>query len=436
MRRSIQDLPRRSAVALATASVLCGPATAGGFYVQDHSVKGAGRAYSGEAADLGADSLWWNPAAIARSGNEIYLGVHGRNNSTSVVDDGSDITRPIPPLGLTTPVGGVSRIDDPSGDRLIPNGAAVLRVNDRVALGLSVTQPFVLENTYGSQAWTRYDTIQSRVESTDFQATVAFQLASWLDAGIGVSAQYTDAELVLALPNLSPLLPDGRSALGVDGWNYGFVVGGQAHFSRITLGASYRSAVRHELKGRLAASDLLAPLDGANFQSAAEAVFSTPSIGIIGVRWRVTPEMTLNAQVQRFGWSEYDAVRVEHAGGVETIAQDFKDTTSGALGVDYDINPRLTVRGGVQYDPTPTRDHLREPGVVDGDRWVYAAGASLRLRPKLTIDAALSRTQFEDTRIAEDAVFYNGTPARTTARLRGKFEGNATTASIGLRLKF
>ena len=74
-------------------------ASAASFYLQDQSVKGLGRAYSGEVADQGASSLWWNPASIARSGGEIYLGEHTVLTSASVLDQGSTITRRCRPRG-------------------------------------------------------------------------------------------------------------------------------------------------------------------------------------------------------------------------------------------------------------------------------------------------------------------------------------------------
>ena len=40
-------------------------ASAQAFYLQEQSSRGAGRAFSGEVADQGVQSLWWNPAAIA-----------------------------------------------------------------------------------------------------------------------------------------------------------------------------------------------------------------------------------------------------------------------------------------------------------------------------------------------------------------------------------
>lgn len=439
MRQSIPSIMRASLGALAIATALSAPfapATAGGFYVQEQSSRGVGRAFSGEAASIGADALWWNPAAIARSERELYLGVTGRRFDTDIDDDGSTITRPIPPNGLTTPVGGRARLSDVSEDDYIPTGAFSMPVSDRVALGVSVNRPYIIQGEHGEDSWARYDTIRNHIETTNIQGTAAVRLTEWLDLGFGIDAQYTDAALIAAYPNLSPLLPDGRSELTGDGWNYGFTIGGQAHLSRLSLGVSYRSEMDHELKGRIAVSGLQDPLSGGNFQAAAETVFTTPWLAIVGVRWRVMPDLTVNAQVQRFGWSEYDHIHVSMGRETATIEQNFKDVTTTAVGLDYQATPRLTLSGGVQHDPTPTPDSLRESGVADADRWIYGVGASMRLRPRITIDASLGYSDYDDSRLSEDAVFYDHTPARTTARLRGKFGGDVKTASVGLRLKF
>jgi long-chain fatty acid transport protein len=81
-------------------------ASAAAFYIQEQSVVGLGRAYSGEAADLGADSLWWNPASIAGiSHSEIYAGLQGELAQGDETNQGSSITRP---GQAPAPVGGSS----------------------------------------------------------------------------------------------------------------------------------------------------------------------------------------------------------------------------------------------------------------------------------------------------------------------------------------
>jgi long-chain fatty acid transport protein len=301
---------------------------------------------------------------------------------------------------------------------------------------LSVTEPFWLDNRYGDAFWGRYDTLNAQIDTVDVQGTVAVRLNPWRDAGFGVSAQKTEAMLEVALPNLSPLLPDGRSSVSGDGWNYGWSVGLQAHRDRMTLGASYRSAIEHDLDARVAVTGLLPPLDTVNFSTAGTARFTTPWMAVVGARFRATPQLTLNGQVQRFGWSEYDAIRIAFPGGGDTIRQDYDDTTSAAVGADYAVNSRWTVRGGFQFDQTPTPRHLREPGVPDSDSKLYALGASLRLRPNVTVDGGVGYRKHKGAPIYEDSLVYAGTPAATMTNVRGRVSGHDKTASVGLRWKF
>lgn len=426
-----------SAVVLVAAMGLSVPALAGGFYVTEQSARGAGRAFSGEAADTGVASLWWNPAAIARSGRELHLGLNFRSFDTTQTDDGSTITRPIAPGGLTLPVGGDPSAGDTTPDHVIPNFGLSLPVGDRFALGLSGTRAFYLEHEFGADSWTRYDTIRNKIHIDDYQVTGAFRATDWLDLGVGVSAQYTDASLDSASPNLDPSAADGFQSLQAgDDWSYGFSVGAQATFERFTLGASYRSAHDRDLEGTLSLSGLQGPLAGANFSAPAITNFSTPWRAVVSGRYRATPELTLNAQVERFGWSEYDVITIDFAGVSAGIPQDFEDVTTIAFGADYALSQALTFRAGASYDPTPSPDTLRENGVADSDRWLYGLGASLSLGGGFTLDGAVGYSRFEGSRVIEDALFYGGSGADTSVRIRGDFEGDATTASVGLRVVF
>jgi long-chain fatty acid transport protein len=357
--------------------------------------------------------------------------------SGQIDDDGSTVTRPIAPGGFTTPVGGDLDIDDAAASNVVPNLAASMPVGERFAVGLSVTKPFHLEYDYGDNAWTRYDTTANEIDATDIQVTGAMRATPWLDLGVGFSAQYTEAFLDSAYPNLDPTAPDARASLqGGDGWNYGWTAGAQAHLDRLSLGASYRSAMNHEIDGTFTLSGLLGPLAGGNFSAPAQTSFKTPWLAIVAARWQATPQLTLNGQVQRSGWSEYDAVRVTIGGQPSAIVQNFSDTTSVAVGADYALTPVWTIRAGVQFDPTPVADELREPGIADSDRWVYGLGASVVVNPAVTFDAALGYVAFQGDRIYENAVFYPGTGADTTVRMRGSYEADSKIVSAGLRWRF
>jgi long-chain fatty acid transport protein len=418
---------------LAGATGLASPAAAGGFYLQEQSVRGAGRAYTGEVADTGVSSLWWNPAAIARSPREVYVGAHAIFVDAEVENTGSTITYP---GGVTVPVGGEPRAFNPIQDGLAPNFAIATPVGDRFALGFSVAAPYNFTTEYRDNAWARYDGLESGLTTADMQLTAAVRATDWLDLGAGVSAQYTEATLSTAYPNLAPGAPDGVSQLKGEGWDYGWTVGAQAHFDTLTFGASYRSAIEHDLEGDVRVLGLGGPLAPFNVDTEGSANFSTPWIATFGARWQATDRLGLNAQVNRIGWSEFDAINVTSSAVNETLPQRYKDVTTGGVGMDYAVNPRLTLRAGVQYDPTPTPDDLRTARVPDGDRWLYGVGATADITETLKMDAALSYIAFDESEVNHDTTFYEGTPAATTTRLRGTVNGNAGIISLGLRKTF
>jgi len=425
-------------VALATL-VVASQASAAAFYLQEQSARGAGRAYSGEVADRGAASLWWNPAAIAGlEKNEVYGGFHFVQVDSQVNDRGSTLTRPVVPGGLTTPVGGEPRSAGPINNGIVPNFAAAFRLNDKLAVGLSAAAPYNFTTDYNSRSWTRYDALKSHLKTIDVNGTVAYRVNDMLDLGVGVSAQYTDAELTSALPNLSPLLPDGSSSLKGEGnWDYGWNVGAQFHASpALTIGASYRSEIKHELDGKVLISGLLGPLAGSNVSTEGVAKITTPWMAHIGARWQVSDKATLNASVSRIGWSEFDRIVVTYPNGGTISQQNYKDTTTVAAGVDYDVSPKLTLRAGVQYDPTPTPDVGRTARVPDGDRMLYAVGATWAATDAIKLDAALSYISFDDTQINRTETIYAGTAAATTLNLKGDVGGSAVVISSGLRWSF
>jgi long-chain fatty acid transport protein len=426
--------PRLLALASLASAAFCVEARAGGFYLQEQSVRGTGRAYSGEVSDTGVASLWWNPAAIARSGREAYLGAHGIFVDGSVANTGSTITYP---GGLTLPIRGSARAVKPIEPGFLPNFGVVSPIGDRFALGASVSAPFNFTSKYLVFDWTRYDALTSRLRDIDLQLAGAMRVTDWLDLGVAVNLQYVNANLSNAYPNLSPLLPDGRTDLSGDGWDWGWAVGAQAHFDRLTLGASYKSKIDHKLNGQARVSGLLPPLPAtANRTLDASATFTTPWIATLGARYALTDQLTLDGQVQRIGWGEFDAIRVRTAAGVQVIGEHYRDVTTGGVGLDYAVNQALTLRAGVQYDPTPTPDAGRSARVPDGDRWLYAVGATGTVTPTLKVDAALAYIHFKSSSIDRTDVFNAGTPAATATQLSGQVKAHGYVLSLGLRKTF
>ena len=311
-----------SAGAILAAIACSSPASASGFYVQEQSAKAVGRAFSGEAADTGAASMWWNPAAIGGiSGRaDAYVGMHYVTVDAKVRDAGTTIQRP---GQAVAPVGGALLQENPIDKGYIPNLAGAVRLNDQLVFGLAVNAPFNFTTRYDLNSWNRYQALKSRLFNIDVQPTLAWRPIPQLDIGVGVDASYADATLSNALPNLSPLLPDGSSNLTGHGWDWGWVVGAQVHPTpELTFGASYRDGIKHKLDGQVTVAGLLGPAAAGNVDVAGVARFATPSILTGSVRWKATDKLTLNAQVQHFTWSDFDTIRVDFAGRTQLTPQD------------------------------------------------------------------------------------------------------------------
>jgi len=429
-------MARLGGLALTTALMtgVAAPAFAGSFYLQEQSVRGAGRAFSGEAADRGVGSMWWNPASIARSGREVSVGLHAIRIDSEVKNAGSYLTYP---GGLDAPVRNPRNTEvDPIESGLVPNFAFATPIGDRFAVGVSVAAPYNFTTKYEQGSFARYDALTSELRSGDASLTVAYQVNDWLDVGAGLNAQFVKAKLTSAMPNLSPLLPDGSNSLEGDGWDFGWNAGAQVHKGPWDFGLSYRSKIEHELEGDVTVAGLLGPLAGANVSTGGKASFNTPWFASASVRYAVNDKLTLNAQVNRIGWSEFDAITVEYTGGGDVIHQNYKDVTTGAIGLDYALSDKTTLRAGVGYDPTPTRDSLRTARIPDADRWLFSVGGSTEVTEGVTFDAGLTYIAFSDSTIHDDRTFYAGTPAAVTSHLRGEAEGSALVASIGARWAF
>lgn len=445
-----RNLARMGGIALTTVLLagVAAPAMAGSFYVQEQSTRGQGRANSGEGADKGVQSLWWNPAAIAGTQRQVYTGMHGLILDSDVDDRGSSLTYNVPTPAIvsrTAPVNGDPHVHDVVESGIIPNFAVSMPIGDRFNVGMAVQAPFNFTTKYEPTDFARYDALTSELRSANVSLVAAMTVTDWLDIGAGFDAQYAKATLSSALPNVaipgvfaptyavSPST-DGRNQLEGDGWDYGWNAGAQMHFGKLDLGLSYRSKIEHELEGAVNISGLTGVLAAANVSADGVASFNTPWYATVSARYAVNDRLTLNAQVNQIGWSEFDAIRVTYgASGSSTIVQDYDDVTSGAIGFDYKIDPTMTVRAGLGYDPTPTPDDHRTARIPDGDRFLYTAGLSKSMG-SMTFDGAVTYIDIDTATINDTRdVYGNGLVVST---LRGEAKGHGVGFSMGATWNF
>lgn len=434
--------PKRVVLLTAVATVGAvapGAAHAGGFYLQEQSVRGAGRAFSGEVADQGAASLWWNPAAIGGvQGGDAHIGFSAILPRGNVDNYNTVIQRPGQPFA---PVGGDQRSRNPINNGYLPTGAVAYGITPQIAVGLALTSPYSFTTDYDASSWARYTADKTELRTYDIQPSIAFQPMEGLSIGAALNIEYSKASLGNYLPNLAPGSTDGHQELTGDGWDFGWSAGAQYVTGPVSLGVAYKSGIKHNLKGTMTVEGLQGPLAGRNGVIEAEAAFRTPWQLSFGGRFAVNDKLTLNAQATRFGWSDFDAITL--TGGVNLVLpEDYRDTWAVGGGFDLALDPRWTVRGGIQFDQTPTQDGHRDARVPDGDRWNFAAGASYAFSPAFTIDAAANYLTVNGASIDKATYGLPTAPSaptdlRTPILVNGRLtDASVVVLSIGGRVKF
>ena len=113
--------------------------------------------------------------------------------------------------------------------------------------------------------------------------------------------------------------------------------------------------------------------------------------------------------------------------------QNYEDSWGVSLGAEYRLDPAWTLRGGVQWDQTPTVDEYRTTRTPDADRLWVAAGASWEVSDWIGIDMAYAHIFVDDTRID---LIEPGIGGTGQVNVRADVESSIDIVSLQARLKF
>ncbi|RXF75195.1 transporter [Hansschlegelia zhihuaiae] len=368
-----------SGVVTLAALVASHEANAGAFALREQSATGQGMSFAGMAAG-GGDSLsgmFWNPAVVNQVEHlqgEQHLSFIAPSSKIEV----SDATK-----GLVGALGGTPRDGGDIGEyALLGASYSAYRVSDQVSVGLSINTPFGLatdpHHNWAGQTYAR----SSQVRSINAAPTVGYQVNDWLSIAGGVQIQYFDIQLRQALG-----LPQGsqNATLTGDDIGVGFTAGMTiAPVEGTSVGVGFRSSIEHKLKGNLS-------VPGPNVKIKAEV--DLPEQVTIGLRQRVTEDLTLLAGGEWTNWSRLDSVAVKaRTGGatVTTLPFGYKDGWFVSGGAEYRFTPALTGRAGVAYEWSPITDKVRSNRLPDDDRWWLSAGGSYNHSDRLAFDLGYS----------------------------------------------
>ncbi len=459
-------LTQISALALGIACAMAfSPADATGFQIRENSVKNLGRANSGMAVGQNdASVVSNNPAAMRNLDKTTFQA------DVTVIDLTAKFTGGGTSGAGTPLVGGNG--GDPGSATPVPAMAIVVPLHgslEYVTLGASISAPFGLKTEYDSNWVGRYNAITSDVKTVDLTLSAAIDVTDRFSIGLGVIYERADVTLsngidfgtIMAstgIPGAMPQGADGTVSVSGDDNAFGWLFGVQWRpTDALMIGYSHRSEIDHDLQGKanfttpssfagaqalyrsLAANPALPPAQRAQLaglgygfvDTAVTAPLTTPSVDTLSVSYAFNDTFRMMADVQRTDWHSLQAVTIDFANPYQATAVEafnWEDTMFYALGGEFDLSDRFTLRAGVAMDETPTNDGARTPRLPDNDRMLYSFGATWNVSDNFSLDAAYTRITIDSPRV--NAVSSSG------SRLIGSFKGHADLLGLAAQYRF
>jgi len=410
--------------ALSSVAFMPTSSQAAGFYLQEQSVSGLGAAFAGQVASPRDSSIvYFNPAGMTYlDGTHVHVGVHVLAPDAELDDTGTTV-----PFGAA--VGGDG--GNPYGVTPLPNiHMSHEAIDDTLWLGFSVSAPFGLGNEYDDDFFGRFDSTETELTTYDIQPSFAVRVNDKLSLGGGLNIQYADAELKRIVNPFGT--GEFVSVLDGDDFSFGFNLGLMYQHSEDTrFGVHYRSRVNHTLKGETSTETLGGMAFGT--PNSARADLDLPDIAQFGVNHKLNDKVTLLASATWFGWDSFNEIRViNDAGSVVSLTpQDYQNTWAFAIGAEYELNDKWTLRAGYQFDETPTTDEFRTTLTPDGDRNWIAAGATYDINEKFSLDLAATYID-----VGDETIDLTRTVGGGTSNISADSSGDVMIFAAGLNYKF
>lgn len=365
-----------------------GAAQAGGFALREQSAVGLGNSFAGAAAGgSGLASMFWNPATMTD-----FSGIQS-SSSLSVILPYANIT---PNAAASSPIligaGGTASSGDLAHDAVLPASYASWQVSDRVWIGLSMNTPYGLSTetpfNWSGQIYGR----SSKVMSFAATPTVAVQVTDWLSLGAGLQVEHFKVRLTSAQ---SPLPNAGTAELVGKDTTIGYTLGATIKpWAGTEIGVGYRSQVDPHLKGTLSfaqnqplmvGSTLVGTVPAGSY--AIQSNIKLPDQVTVGVRQKVTNELTLLAGYEWTHWSIFNRFAVQNS-PIPGQALDFEYSNGSfySIGAEYAWSPTLLLRAGLGFEKSPVTDRVRSVRLPDSNRIWTTVGASYKVSDKLDLD--------------------------------------------------
>lgn len=430
-------------VAFLTAVVIAVPHTAlaAGFRLVETDNGGQGMAHATTASIDDAAAVYYNPAAMTS------LAGYSAKTGVQFVDPMNEFA-----------AAGVEYVGQNRNEKttnttyVIPHLYVAKNWADSGwALGFGMFSDFGTGTSWSNYSSLRYVATDTQLRTATYNVNLAKKLGDSFSAAIGVNYMTTDVRFDSMYPfNLfEPGAADGYRLIRGTGTGWGFngaILLKPADSVKIAL--TYRSQVKTAVSGDTDIRNFPKTLGalvggtGGNYSSGTNVDITYPDIAVLGIAWKASEALTLEADVDYTGWSSYDQLvfnfskplKLSNGASVlpssATQKKDWKNVTAYRVGASYNYSSTSTCRLGYYFDPTPVPDGTFEPRLPDADRNVVAIGWGYKAMDNFTLDASYSYL-WTGTRSVSNTV-----GAEAKASINGDYKTTANIFGLSVGYKF
>ncbi len=420
-------MARRTGLLALAACLLLVPAAShgAGFALFEHGARavGLGGAFGATADDPTA--IYFNPAGIAfLQGTQFAIG-------TELITESSTFYGANPYPGQGYSVDMKKQIFYPSHVYLTGE------LTPDLHWGIGAYSPFGLGTWWPNGYAGKYVSKRVDLKVFNINPTLSYKLTENLAVAVGVDYFYSGLDLTRSIGAINPYTQQaaevGQVHLYTDwkggwGWNVGLLGKLDGGFS---IGATYRSNVKVNYTGKASFTQFSSGYPDFDAIVGTQVPFGSKVSAVTSIKYPDEVRVALawhgqkwgiEGDVVRMGWSSFKDLPIDLVGYPmlsEIRPENYKDSNTYRLGVEYKASPSMSWQFGALYDKSPVPIESVSPLLPDADRKGGSIGASFGLTPKTRLDISYLYLKFSDRGtggVNYDS--YEGT-YKTTANLFG-----------------
>ncbi|GLT23552.1 fatty acid transporter [Zoogloea oryzae] len=386
-------------IPLVAAGLASGQAAAAGFQLLEQNASGIGNSYAGSAAVAeNASTIFFNPAGMTQlKDREVSVGMSAVRPTFKFDNRGSSV-------GV---LGSAGEGNDAGSWAFIPNAYMSWALTKNLYAGLGIGAPFGLVTEYDNPWLGGAQAIKFDIKTVNLNPSLAYRINDKISVGGGLSYQKMKVEYIRQATVTSAALAATTATLSADNDAWGWNVGALFTLSPTTkVGVSYRSSIKHDLKGDLSVSGPAAGASAALTTGAAKADVELPETFILSVAQTLNDKWEMLGDVSWTGWSSIPKVDIVRTSGalngvtVQTLDTKFRDTWRFALGTNYRLNEQVKLKFGIAYDQSPVQsDQHRLVSLPDSNRTWLSTGAQIKVSKDSMVDLGAAYLRVAESHI-------------------------------------